>query len=109
MTPRKRFKPMKVLPKTAAEPPIVIGVLPNYKDIQSLKIVEGRFFNEEEDARSAPVCVLGESAKVNLLGYEPAVGKYVKDERHMAAGDRRDGAAGRLGHGRGRRRNSQPQ
>lgn len=78
MTPRKRFKPMKVLPKTAAEPPIVIGVLPNYRDIQSLKIVEGRFFNEEEDSRSAPVCVLGESAKVNLLGYEPAVGKYVK-------------------------------
>ncbi|MCC7153694.1 MAG: ABC transporter permease [Bryobacterales bacterium] len=78
MTPRKRFKPMKVLPKTAAEPPVVIGVLPNYKDIQSLKIVEGRFFNEEEDSRSAPVCVLGESAKVNLLGYEPAVGKYVK-------------------------------
>ena len=27
---------------------------------------------------SAPVCVLGESAKVNLLGYDPAVGKYVK-------------------------------
>jgi hypothetical protein len=24
------------------------------------------------------VCVLGESAKVNLLGYDPAVGKYVK-------------------------------
>jgi putative ABC transport system permease protein len=27
---------------------------------------------------SAPVCVLGESAKVNLLGYETATGKYVK-------------------------------
>src|SRR5262249_6778600 len=24
------------------------------------------------------VCVLGESAKVNLLGYEPAVGKFIK-------------------------------
>jgi len=78
MTPRKRFKPMKVLPKTSAEPPILIGVLPNYKDIQSLRIVEGRFFTSDEDERSAAVCVLGESAKVNLLGYEPAVGKYVK-------------------------------
>jgi putative ABC transport system permease protein len=78
MTPRKRFKPAKVLPKTAAEPPILIGVLPNYKDIQSLRVVEGRFFTDEEDARSAPVVVLGEGAKVNLLGYEPAVGKYVK-------------------------------
>ena len=28
MTPRKRFKPFKVLPKTAGEPPVLIGVQP---------------------------------------------------------------------------------
>jgi putative ABC transport system permease protein len=78
LTPRKRFKPLKVLPKTAAEPPMLIGVEPSYLTIQSLKVVEGRFFNEQENRDSIPVCVLGESAKVNLLGYEPAVGKYVK-------------------------------
>jgi putative ABC transport system permease protein len=78
LTPRKRFKPLKVLPKTAQEAPLLIGVQPNYLQINSLKAVEGRFFNEEDDARSAPVCVLGESAKVNLLGYDNAVGKYVK-------------------------------
>jgi putative ABC transport system permease protein len=78
MTARKRFKPMKVLPKTSAEPPILIGVEPSYKDIMSLRIVEGRFYTQEENERSAPVCVLGESAKVNLLGYEPGVGRYVK-------------------------------
>lgn len=77
-TPRKRFKPTKVIPKTASEPPVLIGVEPVYEQIQSIRIVEGRFFTAEEDAESAPVCVLGESAKVNLLGYEPAVGKYVK-------------------------------
>ncbi len=77
-TPRKRFKPLKVLPKTNAEPPMLIGVEPGYKDIQSLKLVEGRFFNDQENETAAPVCVLGESAKVNLLGYEPAVGKFVK-------------------------------
>jgi len=77
-TPRKRFKPLKVLPKTTAEPPMLIGVEPNYKDIQSLKLVEGRFFNDKENETAAPVCVLGESSKVNLLGYEPAVGKFVK-------------------------------
>lgn len=78
LTPRKRFKPQKVLPKTTAEMPILIGVLPNYMQINSLRVVEGRFFNAEDDDRSAPVCVLGELAKVNLLGYEPAVGKFVK-------------------------------
>ena len=78
LTPRKRFKPMKVLPKTSQEPPILIGVEPTYMTIQSLRVVEGRFFSEQENQDSVPVCVLGESAKVNLLGYDNAVGKYVK-------------------------------
>lgn len=78
LTPRKRFKPLKILPKTAQDPPQLIGVGPNFMEINSLKIVEGRFFTSEEDNKSAPVCVLGETAKVNLLGYDPAVGKYIK-------------------------------
>jgi len=78
LTPRKRFKPLKVLPKPTQEPPLLIGVEPNYLGINNLRMVEGRFFNAEDDAKSAAVCVLGESSKVNLLGYEPALGKYVK-------------------------------
>jgi putative ABC transport system permease protein len=78
ITPRKRFKPQRVLPKTAQEPPQLIGVLPNFVEINSLKLVAGRFFSEEENRASAPVCVLGELAKVNLLGYDDAIGKYVK-------------------------------
>ncbi len=77
-TPRKRFKPLKILPKTTAEAPLLIGVEPSYLVINSLKVIEGRFFNDKDNDTSAPVCVLGEAAKVNLLGYEPAVGKYVK-------------------------------
>jgi len=78
LTPRKRFKPAKVLPKTSQELPVLIGVLPNFLAINNLRVVEGRFFDEQEDLRSAPVCVLGESAKVNLLGYDRATGKYIK-------------------------------
>jgi putative ABC transport system permease protein len=78
ITPRKRFKPLKILPKTSAEPPLLIGVEPSYLVINSLKVIEGRFFNDKDNDTSAPVCVLGEAAKVNLLGYESAVGKYVK-------------------------------
>jgi putative ABC transport system permease protein len=78
LTPRKRFKPLRVLPKPAQEPPQLIGVQPEFLEINSLRMVEGRFFSADDDARSAPVCVLGESAKVNLLGFEPAVGKFVK-------------------------------
>jgi putative ABC transport system permease protein len=78
ITPRKRFKPQKLLPKTANEPPQLIGVLPNYVEINSLKLIEGRFFTDDENKSSSPVCVLGESTKVNLLGYDPAVGKFIK-------------------------------
>src|SRR5918998_6102206 len=59
-TPRKRFKPLKVLPKTAQEQPTLIGVTPDFLNINSLKVVEGRFFTEDDDRKSAPVCVLGE-------------------------------------------------
>jgi putative ABC transport system permease protein len=78
ITPRKRFKPQKLLPKTNQDPPQLIGVLPNFVEINSLKLVAGRFFTDDENKSSAPVCVLGEGAKVNLLGYDNAVGKYVK-------------------------------
>jgi putative ABC transport system permease protein len=78
ITPRKRFKPQRVLPKTAQEPPQLIGVLPNFVEINSLRLVSGRFFSEEENQASAAVCVLGEGVKVNLLGYDDAIGKYVK-------------------------------
>jgi len=78
LTPRKRFKPQRVLPKSAQEMPLLIGVEPSFLQINSLKVIEGRFFNDQDNSTSAPVCVLGETAKVNLLGYGDAVGKYVK-------------------------------
>src|SRR4051812_37942539 len=78
ITPRKRFKPQKLLPKTAQEPPQLIGVLPNFVEINSLKMIAGRFFTDDENRSSSPVCVLGEQTKVNLLGYDNAIGKYVK-------------------------------
>jgi putative ABC transport system permease protein len=53
-------------------------VRPSYAAIHSLRAAEGKFFDATHDAASATVCVLGEAAKVSLLGYGPAVGKFVK-------------------------------
>ena len=78
MSPRKTFQPQSILPRTNQEMPTLIGVEPNYTEIHNVALLEGRFFTEEENLRSAPVCVLGERAKVNVLGYGSAVGKYVK-------------------------------
>ena len=79
LTPRKRFKPQKVLPKTSQEPPQLIGVLPNFMEINSLKLVAGRFFTDEENQRSAPVCVLGEIGQGQpARALTTRIGKFVK-------------------------------
>jgi putative ABC transport system permease protein len=75
---RKTMHPSRVLPKPSKDVPELYGVRPSYVLIHSLRLAEGRFFSEADDESSATVCVLGESAKVNLLGYGPAVGKFIK-------------------------------
>src|SRR4051812_21950669 len=78
LSARKAMHPARVLPKPARDIPELYGVEPSYSIIHSLHLAEGKFFDESDDAESATVCVLGEGAKVNLLGYGPAVGKQVK-------------------------------
>jgi putative ABC transport system permease protein len=78
MSARRVLHPARVLPKPSRDIPQLYGVRPSYGVIHSLHVVEGDFFSDSDDATSATVCVLGEGAKVNLLGYGQAVGKYVK-------------------------------
>jgi len=75
---RKAMHPARVLPKPSRDIPELYGVEPNYSIIHSLHLAEGKFFDESDDAASATVCVLGEGAKVNLLGYGSALGKFIK-------------------------------
>ena len=78
LSARRSLHPARVLPKPSREIPELFGVRPAYSIIHSLRLAEGRFFDESDDAASASVCVLGEGAKVNLLGYDSALGKFVK-------------------------------
>src|SRR6516165_5690300 len=78
LTARKAMHPARVLPKPSRDIPELYGVEPSYSIIHSLHLAEGKFFDESDNAASSTVCVLGEGAKVNLLGYGPAVGKFVK-------------------------------
>ena len=75
---RKTLHPARVLPKPAREVPELIGVAPEYATIHNFRLVEGQFFRPDHNTNSAAVCVLGQGAKTNLLGYDKAVGKYVK-------------------------------
>ncbi|MGA7234161.1 MAG: ABC transporter permease, partial [Bryobacteraceae bacterium] len=78
LSARRSLHPARVLPKPSREIPELFGVRPAYAIIHSLRLAEGRFFDESDDAASSSVCVLGEGAKVNLLGYDSALGKFVK-------------------------------
>jgi putative ABC transport system permease protein len=78
VSPRKRFTPSQVLPKPQGELPAVYGVDSNFRQIAGLKIVSGRFFTPEEAAHAAPVCVLGEAARVRLFGLADPLGQFVK-------------------------------
>ncbi len=75
---RRTLHPSRVLPKAAHDIPELYGVDSTYAPIHSLKPAEGKFFDATDNAASAAVCVLGEKAKVEMLGYTPALGKFVK-------------------------------
>ena len=77
-TARKRFTPGRMFPKPQQDMPVVFGVSPNYKQIGSLRVVEGRFFDDGENEHAAPVAVLGQAARASLFGQAEAVGQYVK-------------------------------
>jgi putative ABC transport system permease protein len=77
-TARKRFTPGRMIPKPQHDMPVVYGVSPNYQQMGNLKVVTGRFFDDAENNRAAPVAVLGQGAKASLFGQTEAVGQYVK-------------------------------
>jgi putative ABC transport system permease protein len=76
--PRKSFTPTAVFPKPRRDMPGVYGVSPEYRNIAGLRVITGRFFNEEDNARRTPVCVLGDGAKANIFAHQQAVGEYLK-------------------------------
>jgi len=79
LSPRRTLHPARVLPKPSQSIPNVDGVRPSYAAIHNLRLSEGHFFSARDDTSSAAVCVLGDRAKVSLLGYGPgATGKFVK-------------------------------
>ena len=78
MSARRTLHPAGVLPKPSRDIPELFGVGPSYAAIHSLQFGEGKFFDASDNETSALVCVLGETAKVSILGYDPAVGKFVK-------------------------------
>jgi putative ABC transport system permease protein len=77
-TPRKRMTPSRIIPASQQDMPVVYGVSTAYQQIAGLHVLQGRFFDDEEDRRGAPVCVLGAAARWNLFGAADPLGQWVK-------------------------------
>jgi putative ABC transport system permease protein len=77
-TPRKRLPASKTIPKSQQDAPSVYGVNPIYPQIAGLQVLEGRFFDQGDENRGAPVCVLGAAAKSSLFGASNPIDQYVK-------------------------------
>jgi putative ABC transport system permease protein len=75
---RRSLHPARVLPRPAHDLPELYGVRPSYAGIHNWVVEEGSLFDNKDDQASAAVCVLGEAVKTGILGYGPAVGKFVK-------------------------------
>lgn len=78
ISPRRELHPARLLPKPTGQMPELYGVTTDYAQIHHLHVDQGHFFDGVDDAASNAVCVLGESAKIGLLGYGAAIGKYIK-------------------------------
>jgi putative ABC transport system permease protein len=75
---RRSIHPARVLPKPSHRIPELYGVRASFATIHNWAYGEGRSFTTQDDDASAAVCVLGETAKIEIFGYGSAVGKYVK-------------------------------
>jgi len=77
-TPRKRMTPSRIIPASQQDMPAVYGVNTSYQQIAGLHVLQGRFFDDEEERQGAPVCVLGAAARWNLFGAADPLGQWVK-------------------------------
>src|SRR2546426_3007684 len=56
-----------------------LGVEPNYSQLRTIPIGEGRFFNDGDERESRRVCILGENVRKQLFGARSgAVGSQIR-------------------------------
>ena len=56
----------------------VMGATPNYADIRSLTVVQGRFLNETDDAHRSPVCFVGPDVTQRFFPGSDPIGKTLR-------------------------------
>jgi putative ABC transport system permease protein len=75
---RKTIKAYQVLSDQNKVESRVVAVDAAYLTLKNLSLIDGAFFDQQDEAAYAQLCVLGSAAKQGLFGFENAVGRQVK-------------------------------
>jgi putative ABC transport system permease protein len=76
--PRIEVKAYKILAPTGKTKGRVFGVSSQFREVATIKLAQGRFFDARDEAEHAQVCVIGPEIRRNLFGYGAALGKQLK-------------------------------
>lgn len=73
----QRFNDIKFENQTI-EAAVILGVSSTLPDIRDMTIVDGRFFTEQEERASQPVCVIGDEVRAVFFPGGSPLGKWIK-------------------------------
>jgi len=76
--PRLEVKPYKIMAPGAKTKGKVFGVSARSRNVASVALAAGRFFDARDERDHAQVAVIGQNIRRNLFGYGAAIGKQLK-------------------------------
>ncbi|HEX6178740.1 MAG TPA: ABC transporter permease [Thermoanaerobaculia bacterium] len=76
--PKIEVKPYKIMSTTGKTKGKVFGISSRYREVATVNLAEGRFFDAVDERDHAQVAVIGQEIRRSLFGYGPALGKQLK-------------------------------
>jgi putative ABC transport system permease protein len=76
--PRVEIKPYQIIASGTKTKGTVIGLPARYSAVAAVRVSEGRFFDDRDEAEHAQVAVIGQDVRRNLFGYGPVIGRQLK-------------------------------
>ena len=76
--PKIEVKPYKIMSTNRKTKGKVFGLSSRYRDVATVNLAEGRFFDAVDERDHAQVAVIGQEIRRNLFGYGPVLGKQLK-------------------------------
>ncbi|HUP48227.1 MAG TPA: ABC transporter permease [Thermoanaerobaculia bacterium] len=76
--PKIEVKAYRIISPSGRTKGKVIGISSQYREVATVKLAEGRFFDAVDEREHAQVAIIGQEVRRNLFGYGPALGRQLK-------------------------------